>query len=389
LIDISNLKNLKVILFHRSVGPENDDRIIKISSSLIKHGCFFHAYLWDRSNLKRKGLFPCGSRWTTFRIPFGSKKIPRPGMLYTIYEIFYETLQAFFTIKKTRPDVIIIQNHRLFLLVQVVLFFHKDSRLIWDLRELPKGFYNTGYIPRIYFSYLANSVGSLIVANESRKNFLVSNFKLSNSLKLATLPNYPLRDWSINTDNSVFNKDNRLLNSDSFVYIQSASSSSRFPYNSVKAALIASTLNIVITGFFEDSVIRKLRCEFGAEFDRRVIFLGYVSSFAISALLGKAYVSLIFYRSDEPNNEYCEPNRLYQALNKGVPVIVGSNLGLRTPIEVFRNGVVLSSDGRSLDSIILAFNELHINYMKYKSNSVLAMGNCIWEDIELSLIKFI
>ena len=81
------------------------------------------AFLWERENLKKKGNFSQGGTYHVMKLPFASKKFPRPGWILTCYEIIAETIQGFVHLKRYNYDVIIIQNHRLFLLMSFVLFF--------------------------------------------------------------------------------------------------------------------------------------------------------------------------------------------------------------------------------------------------------------------------
>jgi len=379
----------KVILFHRTIAPEYDDRLNKIFATFDKFGISSaHAYLWDRTNTSRSGRFSHGGFWTLLKIPFGSKAIPRPGAIYTAYEIFVETFQSIRIIRRNRPNVIILQNHRMFLLAFFLVAFNKSRyRLIWDLRELPKGFYNNGILPRIFFAYLMENFDVVIATNEARKKFLEDFFGSRSLLNSIVLPNYPLLDAGFSSVESILLKNSEIYSNQPFIYIQSANAPSRYPYNSVKAALLATNSSVVVTGDFDQKALNDLKVEFGDVLEQRVSFLGYVSSMQIKFLLSKSLVSLIFYESTEPNNEFCEPNRLYQAISNGVPVIVGINQGLSRLVTQLKCGVILPDDGSSLSSVINAFSVLIKDYDKYKSNADAAKNKLSWEDVEYRLIE--
>ena len=64
---------------------------------------------------------------------------------------------------------------------------------------------------------------------------------------------------------------------------------------------------------------------------------------------------MIFYDDKEVNSLYCEPNRLYQAIGRGCPVIVGNNPTMKNIVERLSCGVVVSDSGNSPENIITAF----------------------------------
>ena len=86
-----NMQN-QILLFHRTVGAKYDDRIQKIFGSLNRQsGVEAHAILWERSNQAKEGKFKAGGNYEVICLPFASKRMPRPGPIWSLYEILAES----------------------------------------------------------------------------------------------------------------------------------------------------------------------------------------------------------------------------------------------------------------------------------------------------------
>lgn len=60
------------------------------------------------------------------------------------------------------------------------------------------------------------------------------------------------------------------------------------------------------------------------------------------------HLSLVFYKNTSPNNFYCEANRLYQAIDAGLPVVVGNNPSMKSVVEELGVGVSIDTDGSDI-----------------------------------------
>ena len=94
----------------------------------------------------------------------------------------------------------------------------------------------------------------------------------------------------------------------------------------------------------------------------KMYYMGFIPYLELNSLYNYVDAAVLFYNSKTFNNKYCAPNRLYSAVNNGVPIIVnGDNVSLSDFIKKFNNGVAISAS-----EDIRSFFE---NYLFYKNNA--------------------
>ena len=382
---------INVSLYHRTIGVEYDDRIQKIFASIATLTTKTpKAFLFERNNLARKGHFAQGGSFEVFHLPFASKKVPRPGPFWSFYEIIAESLMSFGKIRDQDPDVVVIQNHRLFGLVHLLLLNPKrEYRLVWDLRELPTGFMRKGSLRSQYFGWLMQKCDAVIVTNQSRQAYmreLYGPLALENSF---VVPNYPSIEFASSSSSNLNNALASKLGNRRFFYLQNPSSQGRYPQQGIEAVLKYTDLSVVVSGRLDEQAKGFLESVWGEVFHERVILTGMIPSKDIISLLDRCVAALVFYNWDLPNNDFCDPNRLYQALARGIPVVVGGNKGMKPIVEPLCCGVVTDEDGRSAEDIGVALQRLLLAHDMYRQNAIKARNAFVWESNERVLLRAI
>lgn len=382
---------VNIFLFHRSVGAEYDDRIQKIFGSIASMtDATAKAFLFDRKNIARKGDFPQGGSFEIFHLPFASKKLPRPGPFWSFYEIIAESLMSLGKIRDHDPDIVVIQNHRLFSLVHLLLLNPKRAyRLVWDLRELPTGFMRKDSLRSQYFGWLMQKCDAVIVTNQSRQAYmreLYGPLALENSF---VVPNYPSIEFTSSSSSNLNNAFASKLGNRRFFYLQNPSSQGRYPQQGIEAVLRYTDLSVVVSGRLDEQAKRFLESAWGEVFHERVILTGMIPSNEIISLLDRCVAALVFYNWDSPNSDFCDPNRLYQAIARGAPVVVGGNKGMKPIVESLCCGVVTDGDGRSVEDIGVALQRLLLEHDMYRQNSIKARNAFAWESNERVLLRAI
>lgn len=380
-----------VFLFHRSVGGEYDDRIQKIFGSIAsKTDAATKAFLWERRNIARKGNFSKGGCFEVFHLPFASKKIPRPGLFWSFYEVIAESLMGLIKTRYQDLDVVIIQNHRLFGLVHLLILNPKKKyRLVWDLRELPAGFMIKGSLRARYFAWLMQKCDSVIVTNQSRQAYMSDLYGPLALEKLFVVPNYPSIEFASSSSSNLNIALTSKLGNRSFFYLQNPSSQGRYPKQGIEAVLKYTDLSVVVSGRLDEQAKRFLESAWGEVFNERVILSGMIPSSEIISLLDRCVAALVFYNWDSPNSDFCDPNRLYQAIARGAPVVVGANKGMRPIVESLCCGVVTDEDGRSVEDIGSALQRLLLEHDRYRNNAMKARNAFSWESRESVLLRAI
>lgn len=380
-----------IFLFHRSVGAEYDDRIQKIFGSIASMTpATPKAFLFERKNIARRGDFPQGGGFEVFRLPFASKKIPRPGPFWSFYEIIAESLMGFFKIRNQGPDVVVIQNHRLFGMVHLlILNWNQEYRLVWDLRELPTGFMKKGLFRAPYFAWLMRKCDAVIVTNQSRQSYMREVYGPLALEKSFVVPNYPSHEFATSPTTDSNDCLRSKLTNKPFFYIQNPSALDRYPKQAIEAILKHTNILVVISGRLNDQVRIDLEASWGDVFHERVILTGMIKGKDIISLLDRCVAALVFYNWDLPNNDFCDPNRLYQAIARGIPVVVGGNRGMKPIVESLCCGVVTDGDGRSAEDIGGALQRLLLEYDIYRKNAAIARNAFSWESNERVLLSAI
>ncbi len=77
---------------------------------------------------------------------------------------------------------------------------------------------------------------------------------------------------------------------------------------------------------------------------------------------------MVFYHVTNSNNEYCEANRFYQAINFGIPIETGNNASMDSLLKEYGLGVALVSDERYLEEIKSAIYLLLLQYNQIKKS---------------------
>jgi glycosyltransferase involved in cell wall biosynthesis len=380
-----------VILFHRTIGSEYDDRIQKIFGSIVcTDSAVPTAFLWERENTARKGDFLQGGSFEVFRLPFASRKIPRPGPFWSFYEIIAESLMGFLKVRDQAPDVVVIQNHRLFGLVHLLLLSQKRKyRLVWDLRELPTGFMRKGSLRAQYFGKLMQKCDAVIVTNQSRQAYMRELYGSVSLEKSVTIPNYPSIEFASSPTTELNDQLAAKLANKPFFYIQNPSSPDRYPKQAIEAILKYTNILAVVSGRLNDQVKRDLETSWGDVFRERVLLTGMITGEEIISLLDRCVAALVFYDWDRPNNDFCDPNRLYQAIARGAPVVVGANKGMKPIVGRLCCGVVTDGDGRSVEDIGSALQRLLLDHDVYRHNAMEARTAFSWKSNERELLRAI
>ena len=92
-----------------------------------------------------------------------------------------------------------------------------------------------------------------------------------------------------------------------------------------------------------------------------------------------ATASIVLYKKDNSNCWLCTSNRLYQALIRGIPVIVGINPPMANLVNKYNCGIVLEGSGNRVGDIKNGIRQLIENHKKYKKNTKYYLNDIYWE----------
>jgi hypothetical protein len=368
------MTKLKVAVVCRTIGLEYDDRIRKECISIAKNA-EVKIFVTFENNKREEGI-------TSYGVPYESFNLTTREKISSGKLLLVKALEFYLKVKPQLKLYDFIWAHEEYTLL--FSLFAPKNKFIWDLHEIPQLFERP--ILRWLFHYIEKKSKHIIHANEFRINYLIDCGVITQLDKHKYLRNFPdsnFRNANLEPDNcsSFLN----WLNGAEYVYLQGLTVADRYPYNSIASIIESTDLKIVVVGSFEDLVSQsKLKNTFGSLLIERVFFAGRVNQLAVPFFLKNAKFSMIFYDNSIPNNEYCEANRFYQAINFGIPVITGSNISMSSLVKDLGLGVFLESDGRDIDQIKRGINLLLANYQTYRNNCLDNMNNFVWKDDDVN-----
>ena len=277
------------------------------------------------------------------------------ALVFAIYQIA--------TILKYKPKIITVCDLSA-ALGPVILSFFTRLNIIYDDHEL---FERPTNIIEYFWYYVERRIlkiaNGIIVANKERRKILYFIFKPK--CKMVVVTNHPYNKK--NTYNNPINKrlkeikkKNKILLHQGRIFNERGSKEIKQIINQLPHDWCFCTIGVP-------------NREFNALFDEglydksKFINLGYVNYDEVQSIWNEVDASIIIYKSNFINNRYCAPNRLFFALNTGVPIIVNKeNPILSEVIKNNKNGILIQEDKVCVSSFFENYNK----YKEYANLSV-------------------
>lgn len=376
------------VILHRGIGAQYDARIRKMMKTLAYGNRNPLALFWERGSQAYAGEYSEGQPFSVMRLPFESKKHPRPGIAFSIIEVLEETFFGYRALLKHRAKTTIICNHRLFLLILVLQIFRPPEikKLVWDLQELPTGFLKKGSIRARFFAHLMKGCDATIIVNPLRLRHLEETYGAEAVRNSHILPNYVDTSYVDRKSEELPVHIRTWLGGRDYYYLQNPFTPARYPKNAIEGILAGSNKAIIVTGRVPPTLIVDLCKSQTHAVNSRVYFTGMLPEIGLNPIIDNAFGSIILYDNSTVNNEYCDPNRLFLVMARGIPVIVGVNSGLRTYTERYGCGIGLSTDGRSIEDIVFHVKEFEAGYERFWQKAQQCRMNLTWECNESELL---
>lgn len=363
------MSNLLFILKTQSLI--NDQRVLKEIQSIRNFG----------DSVEIFGASDCECKSVDIGIPYNRIKIlggAAPENLFLrilgVLQFYYK---AFYFVKKNKPNKLWICDPIMFGLVLLLKIFNNNIYLIWDNHELPPDwFLKNKFLMKIYkISYLKSDC--VIHCNKKRKEYLESVMKV-NHKKTFIISNYP-KSINFNEQNLSENVE-EWIRKNNFVYLQNSLQKDRLGSEAIKT-LISNGYFVLHGGIinkdylFNESLINYVN-------EGKLMLAGYLSYNQINRALNKSLFTVILYKMDSKNQIYCDPNRLYQSLALGVPVVIGSNPSMVDICKDYLSKKVLDSDGSNLINLNNAISSIDCAFFNRDERKIL-----LWSDYEIIFQK--
>lgn len=357
---------MNILMLIKTTSLDYDERIKKEVASLKKHNDVNITIFALEDFLSKQVLDDVQVINPEFI--FRNKKTV-VGKLLTLIEFF---IRLNLSASVTKFDKIWIHDPIMFF--NVPYFGLLGKRIIWDFHELPPTMILNNTILRKLFTLFVKSVETVIVANKERGEYMKS-LKFIDSYTV--ICNYPSLDLSSSYEFGYKDEEFEVWASDkSYAYCQSATHPSRH-FEQLVGSCIKEKVYLLVVGDKNDEYYR-VKGLF-EEFSTYIKVLGKKRSSTLNYYLERAAFSVVFYSSINMNNILCAPNRLYNSLALGIPVLTGKN---PTMVDITRNyncGHSIVTYGEDPEDTAKGIRNMISNLDYYTKNAFEAKNIFNWE----------
>lgn len=385
------MKNsIKVNIHIYPSNMRNESRIFKISKSIEKTNFFDRIYLLGinkGSSLKNEMIQEenISPLITIFRLNVDSKKWVKTAFFGKIFSILKFWFLAFIFFKKTRPSVINAHNLASLLPCIIYKFFFK-SRIVYDTHELETERQGWGkitkFVAKTFELMFIKFVDKIVVVNDPISKWYEDKY----SIKPIVINNSPK---IFNVKNSNYLRNKFSINHDHKIFIYIGAFSKGRGINKYMNFFKDSDLKISLV-FLGDGPLKKSIKNYARQYNN-IFFHQSVPFNEVVNIVSSAHFSVSVLRTEKPalSYEYCMPNKLFESMMAGVPILSGG-------MKYESNFVLENNIGDTIffEKNIPQFkksieNLLRKDYKVMKKNCLTLSKVYNWEVEELKIRKYI
>jgi hypothetical protein len=370
---------MKVLMLLKTTGLQYDDRIRKECMSLKSLCADPVLGVLDDTNSRRAGTTDYDVRFNS--ISLGSRKLFRPtrGLFVKTAELYFK---CFAMLVREKPDALWIHDMTMGGMVPLAFLLRRAGRLkrlIWDQHELPSDASLQSGCRRRILGILLRKCDALVCANHERGSFLREYFAETQLPPFYVLENFPDITFCELPRGELPENVSRWLDGCPYLLTQGGGDDNRRLAQCVEAIMRIKKAKLIIAGRFREEERARLTSQWPETFDRFVHFTGMVPQTQMINYIDHALASVVLYDKANRNEWLCAPNRLYQAVSRGIPVITGCNPPLARLVGDTGAGVVLSGDGEDVEDLTRSIKEMLRRHGAYRQNAVGARKAHLWD----------
>ena len=370
------MKNILMII--KTSGLAYDDRLRKECGTLLKLGHCVKIIALEYEDKQTKGITEDNVPFQTISL-FTRKILPhKRGLAFKTLEMYAHFIRF---ILAERPDVLWLHNIEMAGLVPIGWVLKKlglIERLVWDQHELPDEKITNNSILRSIFKSALNLCDVIISANKERRVFLLQNLEYGYPDRFKVIENFTDQKFYELPCGVLPKEVKSWLGSHGYILAQGGGNPDRYLKKIVEAVMGISDIKLIVVGNYSTEQVTNLRRQYEI-LEEKVFFTGLVPQFALVNYIDNAMASIVLYNAEKQNYRLCAPNRLYQALSRGVPVIVGSNPPMKRLVVMSECGIVLQNDGRNVYDIRNGIQSVLDRYTDYKEKAFTHKHAVTWE----------
>jgi len=365
---------MKVLFFIGGYGLAYDERQRKEAIELQMLGYDVEIIVAEPSNKAGKGKTIYGVDFHSISL-FTRQVLPRKKFL--IVKAIEMHLKLFFIFLTKKWDILWVHDHDMApLLIYgcVARFLLNKKKIVWDQHELghQRLFNNPLY------HVLLRIPNSVIHANHERSNLLKKRVPRECSDNFRVIENFP-QDEFIQSSAGKLNYDfERWLNGSPFILFQGGAFHHRKVMESIQCIHFFNDMRLLILGPCSEDIRTEIEQRW-PDYRSRVFITGWVNPDMFIGYMSNSIASLVFYENLDLNHWLCAPNRFYNALLRGIPIISGTNPTMANIITEYNCGVVCRENGADPEEIYLAVVRIINDREFYRCNCISIRGRYTWE----------
>lgn len=354
-------KAVRVAILRKTKDLENDDRLRKEVWTLSK--------LYPNVTFKCFVMYPENKEFegkTRYGLPFKSVCVKGRDRYASGKHLWAKSWDYYRAIKKDLKvfDVVWCSGDA----PTPSLLFILGKVLIWDLRELPL-FLLGSKVKRLILKFIFCKCRVCLHANQFRIDFLTGKGLIIDPSKHIPIRN--LTDFSsIDPEyDDCYYEAVSWISGRRCIYLQGINDSSRASIEVLSAVMETPEVCAIVLGSVDCNAYESVKDKYGQdEVKSKIYIAGTFSVLKVPQYMKLCQATMVFYKKTSVNNWYCEANRLYQAIDVGVPAVVGSNPPMKALVEDLGVGISVDTDGSEVSRIVQGLLTLLSDYASFKSN---------------------
>ena len=354
-------KELKVAILRKMNNLENDDRIRKEFASLSKlfPHVAFKCFVMYPDNKEYEGV-------TSYGLPYKAVHVKGRDRYESGKHLIAKSWDYYKAIRRDIKDYDVIWCSGDS--PTPTLLFIRHKKIVWDLRELPL-FLVGSRIKHIILKHIFSKCDICLHTNQYRIDYLNSLGLIKNPSKHIPIRNYPEFSTFDEDYDELYKKTKEWIAGRNCVYIQGINNASRASKEVLSAIMETPDICSIILGQVDAEAKSFVEKKYGEEnISSNLFCVGTVPVLKVPQYMKLCCASMIFYKNTSPNNWYCEANRLYQAIDMGLPVVVGSNPAMKSTVEEYGVGISVDTDGSDENMIKDGLSKLLSQLSLYQDN---------------------
>jgi len=364
----------------KTSGLAYDDRVRKECKSLMALGIEPVVAVLEASNQRSTGRTSYGVRYHAVRLASRGLFRSAAGLAFKTAELWLRFLPI---ILREKPDLLWIHDIEMTGLVPLAWLFRRAGRVkrvVWDQHELPRDSLLENPRWRSTFCRWMPRCDAVVAANGERIELLTSKLGEACTRHAHVLHNYPDEEFCNLPPGNLPEDVADWLNGAPYLVSQGGADPGRKLHECIEALReLDGSIKLIMLGRFTDEDMSRLRERWGPSVDELVHFTGMVPQMRTVDYVDGALASVVCYDQSTLNCRLCAPNRLYQAVARGVPVLVGCNPPLREFVRRTGAGVAMSSDGSDVADFIQGIRTLPSNRQAFVDRARSASRRYLWE----------